>query len=47
MSVGPLGGWAGSIAGTPLAQTKGSEVERTQQDLANQQHQVQDKENYN
>ena len=28
MSVGPLGGLAGSAAGTPLAQTKGSEVER-------------------
>ena len=41
MSVGPLGGWAGSVAGTPLAQTKGSEVERTQQDLRNQQRRVQ------
>jgi hypothetical protein len=41
MSVGPLGGWAGSVAGTPLAQTKGSEVERTQQDVANQQRRVQ------
>jgi hypothetical protein len=41
MSVGPLGGWAGSVAGTPLAQTKGSEVERTQQDVRNQQRQVQ------
>jgi hypothetical protein len=41
MSVGPLGGWAGSVAGTPLAQTKGSEVERTQQDAANQQRRVQ------
>jgi hypothetical protein len=40
MSVGPLGGWAGSVAGTPLAQTKGSEVERTQQDAAAQQHRV-------
>jgi hypothetical protein len=41
MSVGPLGGLAGSVAGTPLAQTKGPEVERTQQDLKNQQRQVQ------
>ena len=41
MSVGPLGGLAGSVAGTPLAQTKGAEVERTQQDLRNQQRQVQ------
>jgi len=41
MSVGPLGGIAGSVAGTPLAQTKGSEIERAQQDLKNQQRRVQ------
>jgi hypothetical protein len=37
MSVGPLTGLIGSLAGTPLAQTKGSEVERAQQDSAAQQ----------
>jgi len=37
MSVGPLGGIAGSAAGSPLAQTSGSEVERTQQDATAQQ----------
>ena len=36
MSVGPLGGIAGSVAGSPLAQSKGSDVERAQQDSANQ-----------
>ncbi len=36
MSVGPLGGIAGSVAGSPLAQSKGSDVERAQQDAANQ-----------
>ena len=41
MSVGPLGGLAGSVAGTPLAQSKGSEVERSQQDSAGQQRRVQ------
>ena len=41
MSVGPLGGLASSVAGTPLAQTKGSEVERSQQDVKNQQRRVQ------
>jgi hypothetical protein len=41
MSVGPLGGLAGTVAGTPLAQTKGTEVERTQQDVKNQQRRVQ------
>ena len=35
MSVGPMG-MIGSIAGTPLSQTKGSEVEKTAQDTANQ-----------
>ncbi len=41
MSVGPLGGLAGSVAGTPIAQTKGSEVERAQQDVRNQHRRVQ------
>lgn len=36
MSVGPLGGIASSAAGSPLAQSKGSDVERAQQDAANQ-----------
>jgi hypothetical protein len=36
MSVGPLGGIAGSAAGTSLAQSKGSDVERSQQDAASQ-----------
>lgn len=41
MSVGPMGGIAGSAAGSPLAQTKGSETERAQQDASNQQRRVQ------
>lgn len=40
MSIGPLGGVAGSAAGSPLAQTAGSEPERTQQDVAAQQRRV-------
>jgi len=40
MSIGSLGGLAASAAGSPLAQTKGSEVERAQQDLGSQQRQV-------
>ena len=36
MSIGPLGGLAGSAAGAPLAQTKGSEIERLQQAAAAQ-----------
>ena len=40
MSVGPLGGVAGSAAGSPLAQTKGSDVERAQQDAGSQQRRV-------
>ncbi len=35
MSLGPLGGIASSAAGSPLAQTKGSDVERAEQDAAN------------
>ncbi len=41
MSVGPLGGLAASAAGSPLAQTKGSEVERAQQDAGAQERQIQ------
>ena len=41
MSVGPVGGLAGSVAGTPLAQTAGSEVERAQQATSNQERLVQ------
>jgi len=41
MSIGPLGGIAGSAAGSPLAQTKGSDVERAQDETAAQQRRVQ------
>ncbi len=41
MSVGPLGGIAASAAGSPLAQTKGADVERAEQDASNQQRRVQ------
>ena len=41
MSLGPLGGVAGSAAGSPLAQTKTSDVERAQQDTGSQQRRVQ------
>jgi hypothetical protein len=41
MSIGPLSGLIGSVAGTPLAQSKGSEVERSQQDAVKQQRQAQ------
>ena len=41
MSVGPLGGIAGSAAGSPLAQTKGPETERLQQDAGAQETRVQ------
>lgn len=34
MSVGPLGGLPASAAGSPLSQTKGSEIDRAQQDSA-------------
>jgi len=37
MSIGSLGGVASSAAGSPLAQTKGSEAERTEQDATAQQ----------
>ena len=32
MSIGPLSGIAGSVAGTSLAQTRGSEIDRAQQE---------------
>ena len=41
MSLGPLGGIGGSAAGSPLAQVKGSDVERAQQDATSQQRRVQ------
>jgi hypothetical protein len=41
MSVGPVGGLAGSVAGTPLAQTAGSEVERALHATSNQERLVQ------
>jgi hypothetical protein len=41
MSMGPVGGVAGSVAGSPLAQTKGSEPERSQQDSVAQQRHIQ------
>lgn len=40
MSVGPTGGIPGSAAGSPLAQTKGSEPERAQQDANAQQRRI-------
>ena len=41
MSIGSLGGILNSAAGAPLAQTKGAEVERLQQDQGAQQLQAQ------
>ena len=40
MSVGPLGGIPAAAAGSPLAQTSGSEVERAQQETSNQQRRI-------
>jgi hypothetical protein len=40
MSIGPLAGLGASVAGTPLAQTRGADVERTQQESGNQQRRV-------
>ena len=40
MSMGPLGGIAGSVAGSPLAQTQGSETERARQDAGAQQRRI-------
>ena len=39
MSVGPTG-FIGSVAGTSLSQTKGTEMERTQQDASAQARQI-------
>src|SRR5262245_6567054 len=39
MSIGPLASLA-SVAGSPLAQVKGSDVERTQQDAAANERQI-------
>ncbi len=39
MSVGPTG-FIGSFAGTPMSQSKGSDVERAKAERANQQRQV-------
>jgi len=41
MSMGPIGGIASSVAGTSLAQAKGSEVERAQHDSTAQQNRAQ------
>jgi hypothetical protein len=41
MSLGPLGTVASSAAGSPLPQTKGSDVERAEQQSANQARRVQ------
>lgn len=41
MSIGSLSGIAGSVAGAPLAQAKGADVERTQQDAGAHHRQVQ------
>ena len=40
MSVGPLGGIAGSVAGSPFAQKHGSEVERAGQENNAQQRRI-------
>ncbi len=40
MSVGPLGSVPASAAGSPLAQGKGAEVERAEQDEGHQQRRV-------
>ncbi len=41
MSLGALGGLPASAAGAPLAQTKGSDVERARQEGVSQQRQLQ------
>jgi hypothetical protein len=41
MSMGPLSGLAASVAGSPLAQTKGSEVERNQHAVGSHERRVQ------
>jgi hypothetical protein len=39
MSIGPMGGTPANAAGVPLAQTKGSEIDRAQQEVAARQRQ--------
>jgi len=41
MSVGPMGAVPGSVAGSPLAQTSGSETERARHDAGAQQRRIQ------
>ncbi|MDD4267109.1 MAG: hypothetical protein PHO07_21060 [Pirellulales bacterium] len=41
MSIGPLGGLAASAAGTPIAQTKGSEPDQVQQGASAQRRKTQ------
>ncbi len=41
MSIGSLGGIAAGIAGSPLAQTKGPDLERAQQDTGAQERRLQ------
>ena len=41
MSMGPLPGLAASVSGSPLAQMKGSDVERAQHETGNQQRRTQ------
>ena len=41
MSMGPLPALAASVSGSPLAQTKGSDVERAQHETANKERRVQ------
>ena len=41
MQVGPLGNIAAGAAGAPMAQTKGSELDRTHQDSAAHQRRIQ------
>jgi hypothetical protein len=40
MSIGPMGALAGSAAGSPLAQTVGTETERAQQEVSGQQRRM-------
>ena len=40
MSIGPTGALAGSVAGSPLAQTTGPETERAQQETSGQQRRI-------
>ncbi len=40
MSMGPMSGIVGSAAGSPLAQTKGADPQRAQQDIGAQQRRI-------